>query len=272
MSATSTLSSPSILLTESQRQHYWDEGFVVVPNILSEEEMERYRVRARQIALGDYPPEAARKIVKDVRVAKGVYTPDDPEKGIWKFLNPDRFDPVFQDYPAHPNLLNVVEQLIGPDLKAFLLMFIYKPPGLNAVHPYHQDSYYFSFAPHDGIVGTWVALDRASADNGTLSVIRKSHKLDVLRHALPKEDMVNFGTFGVEGYDGHPDEVVLEVQPGDGVFFHSRLLHRTGPSTSDRHRRVLTVHFASAQCKFTAKPLSEYGFRLVRGRNYEGCI
>jgi hypothetical protein len=35
---------------------------------------------------------------------------------------------------------------------------------------------------------------------------------------------------------------------------------------------VLTVHFASADCKFTGEPSPAYDFRLVRGRAHEGSI
>src|SRR5262249_39700880 len=132
-----------VKLTEAQRQQYRDQGYVLVRGVLSPAEVERYKARGREYALGNLPPGSEKMVVYDVRVAKGLVKPDDPEKGIWKYLNPDRYDPLFHEYPSHPNLLGVVADLIGPDIKAFLLMFIYKPPSLDFVHPYHQDAYYF---------------------------------------------------------------------------------------------------------------------------------
>jgi hypothetical protein len=266
------LASPARELTESQRQRYRDDGFLLVRGLFGPEEVGRYKARAREFALGDLPPGGHKMVVKDVRVAKGLVRPDDPEDGIWKYLNPDRYDPLFAAYSAQPALLGVVEDLLGPDLKAFLTMFIYKPPGLEAVHPYHQDAHYFPFEPHDSCLGTWVALDPTGADNGTLAVIRGSHRLPVLPHAQPQGEVVNYGLFGVEGYDGHPDEVVLELGPGDGLFFHSRLLHKTGSNVSGRPRRVLTVHYASARCRLTGEHHGAIQFKLVRGQSYEGCI
>jgi phytanoyl-CoA hydroxylase len=262
----------SVPLTEAQRRQYQDRGYLLVRGVLSPDEVERYKARAREYALGNVPPGAHKMVVQDVRVAKGQFKPDDPERGIWKYLNPDRHDPLFHAYPSQPNLLDVVEGLIGPDIKAFLLMFIYKPPGLEFVHPYHQDAHYFSFEPHDLCLGTWVPLDRTDADNGTISVIPGSHRREVLLHGPPMGEAVNYGVFGVEGYDGHPDEQVLELEAGDGLFFHSRLLHKTGSNRSDRHRRVLTVHYASSRCRLTGEHHAARGFRLVRGQSYEGCI
>jgi phytanoyl-CoA hydroxylase len=251
---------------------YRTDGYFVVRGVLSQHDIERYKTRAREFALGQIPPGADKMVVKEVRIARGAVKPDDPEKGIWKYLNPDRYDPLFAAYPGRSEILDIVEPLVGPDIKAFLMMFIYKPPGIDFVHPYHQDASYFHFEPHEAIVGTWLALDRVDAANGTLSVIRGSHKLPIIPHAAPKGEMVNFGVFGVEGYDGHRDEVTLELDPGEAVFFHSHLLHKTGANLSDRHRRVITVHYASAKCRLTGDHHHSIRFDLVRGRSYDGCI
>ncbi len=96
--------------------------------------------------------------------------------------------------------------------------------------------------------------------------------MDVLDHNMPEKELTNAYAFEALGLDDHPDEAALEVQAGDCVLFHSRLLHKTGGNVTDGHRRVLTVHMASAKCKATSENTPEYGFRLVRGRNYEGCI
>lgn len=260
-----------IQLTGAHKQQYLDDGYIVVPGILNAEEVEDFKRRAREIALGDHP-ELKRLIVRDVRVAKGEVTVEDPERGLWKLLNPDRFDPLLRTFPAHPRLLDVCEGLIGPDIMSLLLMYIYKPPGVESVHNYHQDGYYFAFGPLDLALGVWVALDRTTAENGTLSVIRGSHKWGIKEHVRPEGEMVNAGILGVEGVDGHPDEVVLELDPGDGIFFDSRLLHGAGSNRTEGHRRVLTVHLASAKCKPTGENINYHRFRLVRGQRHEGCI
>lgn len=268
-----TTEAAKIRLTDDQKQQYAEQGYLVIPNILSDEEMNKYKAKARDYALGKIPTGGEKMIVRDVRVARGLVKVDDPEKGVWKLLNPDLHDDFFRQYPAHPNLLGVVGDLIGPDIVAFLLMMIYKPPGVEAVHPFHQDAMYFPFGPHDLILGTWVPLDKADAENGTLSVIPGSHRLDVLPHMPPEGEHNNFGVFGVQGYDGHADEVVLDLEPGTGVFFHSHLLHRTGANLSQRHRRVLTVHYASSRCHMTdgfKHPALD--FRLVHGQSHPGCI
>ena len=262
-----------VIVTEEQKRQYWEQGFIVVKNVLSHEQVERYKKRATQIAHGDIPPGGNKMIVKDVRVAKGLYKPDDPEKGLWKLLQPDHFDPAFADYPTSKKMLDVVEQILGSDLKCFLTMMIYKPPCLDEVHhPWHQDKMYFNFGPADQIMGTWIALDATDKDNGTMVFIPGSHKEQV-EHEYDSSPTQNFGIVYAKGYSiPYPGEIAVELGPGDGVFFHSLLLHRTGPNVTDRHRRVLTMHCASCKCHMQGELLGQMKMRLVRGQEYEGCI
>jgi len=260
-------------LTPEQIAQYNEYGYVVVPEVLSEDAIRMYKDRASEIAHGDYPEEAKSRIMWDVRIRKGLIPmPEDKEKGLWKFMNPDRFDETFARYMETPKLLDAVESLIGEDIIAFLLMLIYKPPHVDAVHPYHQDAWYFPFGPHDLCIGTWLPLDDATADNGTLRVIPGSHKKGLMEHKMP-ETLTNAFSFECPGYDDDPTEQVLDVKAGDAVLFHSLLLHKTGGNSTDGHRRVLTIHGCSAKCKWVGDAkVPEFGMRLVRGQNYEGCI
>ena len=64
----------------------------------------------------------------------------------------------------------------------------------------------------------------------------------------------------------------MNLNPGDCLLFSTHLLHRSGGNRTSRHRRVITLHMASAKCRASGPILSEYGFVSVRGRTYEGCL
>lgn len=263
-------------LTDEQIEHYEREGYVVVPRVLEAAETERFKRRAREIALGDVPDGAANRLVRDIAYAKGERAmPDDPEHALWKIINPDRFDPVMAECLRLPRVLDAVESLLGEDLLAFLLMFIYKPPGLEqSVHPFHQDAAYFPFGPQELCLGVWIPLDPVNEANGSLSVVPRSHTLDVRKHEMRAG--INFGAFAAEGIEGedeyHERAVAMDLDPGDCLLFNTRLLHRSGGNRTRRHRRVVTLHMASARCRAKGPQLSEYGFTLVRGRTHEGCL
>ncbi len=264
-------------LSQEQIAHYAEQGYVVVPGVLEDDEIERYRERARAISLGDAPEEARNRVVRDIAFAKGrLPLPEDPEHAVWKIINPDRFDPLFAEALRFPKVLDAVSSLLGDDILAFLLMFIYKPPGVpGSEHPFHQDALYFPFSPHDQCIGVWIPLDPVAEANGTLTVVPGSHRLETQKHAV--REGINFGALAAEGIEGnaefHDRAVSLELPPGDCVLFSPHTLHRTGGNRTSGHRRVITLHMASAHCKPIADlPLAEYGFTSVRGRTYEGCL
>jgi phytanoyl-CoA hydroxylase len=263
-------------LTAEQIEHYEERGFVVVPNVLGRDEIDRYLNRAREIAQGDIPEEAANRLVKDIHFAKGLLPmPDDPEKALWKIMNPDRFDPVMAECMRFPKVMDAVSSLIGDDLMAFLLMFIYKPPGVpGSLHPFHQDAAYFTFSPQEKSLGVWIPLDRVDEANGSLCIVPGSHRLPVQQ--LEMLEGINFGALGSRGAedndDFHERAITLDLPPGDCVLFSTRLLHRTGGNCTEGHRRVVTLHMANAQCKHDGQHFSEFAFTSVRGKTYEGCL
>lgn len=263
-------------LTQDQIDHYWREGYVIVPKVLEPDEINRYLIRARDIVLGDHPEEAANRVIKDIAFAKKLRPmPEDPEHAIWKLINPDRFDTTFKEALRFPRVLDAVESLIGEDLMAFLLMFIYKPPGVaEAVHPFHQDAAYFMFKPQDRCLGVWIPLDAVNEENGSLSIVPRSHELEVRDHLV--KDGINFGALAASGIEDNPEfhekAITLTMEPGECLLFNTRLLHRSGGNRTQSHRRVITLHMASTTCEMTGPGLSEYAFNHVRGQLHEGCL
>ena len=260
-------------LSSAQREQYEIDGYVVVRELLGEAEVARVLARARAIAHGDFPPEAKSSVMRDIHFAKGLLPmPEDPERALWKIMNADRYDPVLREAMRSPGLLDAVSGLLGDDLLAFLFMLIYKPPQVpDSVHPFHQDGLYFQFEPHDLVAGAWVALDPVDEQNGTLCVVPGTHRLPITGHEVIPG--VNAGAFGAAGVEGSAEmlakSVTIALAPGDGVLFHPHLYHRTGGNRTDRHRRVLTLHFASARCRsLTPTQPDVYAFTLVRGRTH----
>lgn len=44
--------------------------------------------------------------------------------------------------------------------------------------------------------------------------------------------------------------VDLEMEPGDTVFFHPLLVHGSGVNTSNKTRKAISAHYASANCHY----------------------
>jgi phytanoyl-CoA hydroxylase len=172
---------------------------------------------------------------------------------------------IHERFLLHPRLLEVVAGLIGPDVLALQTMLFVKRPG-SPGQGYHQDSFHIITQP-DTLIGAWLALDRADAENGCLWLTPGSQHEPVYPDADESRghggDHRLDGIFAVEGADD-PDESrngltpvaakyagrerPAELDPGDVVFFGGHVLHRSHANRSrDRLRRSFVAHYCNAR-------------------------
>src|SRR5262245_43970069 len=81
-----------------------------------------------------------------------------------------------------PEVLDAVEDLIGPDIRVFHLSVWPKDPGTGTYVSWHQDATYFALDPVCHVTA-WVALTDAPVESGCMEVVPGSHKLGQMRHA-----------------------------------------------------------------------------------------
>lgn len=98
-------------------------------------------------------------------------------------------DDVFLDIARHDGILDLVEQLIGPDIILWGCQAFCKPPGDGMEVPWHQDGQYWPIRPL-ATCTVWIAIDDSVVENGCLRVIPKSHYEKTLFSHL-KEDRTN---------------------------------------------------------------------------------
>ena len=86
-----------------------------------------------------------------------------------------RYDPAFAQYAFEPAILDLVEQLIGPDIALWNMSFFAKPALNGKAVPWHQDGEYWPIRPL-ATCTVWIALDDSTTENGCLRVISGSHR------------------------------------------------------------------------------------------------
>jgi len=96
-------------------------------------------------------------------------------------------DPAILEYARHPSFLDMVEQLIGPDLILWGVALFSKPAGTGLEVPWHQDGHYWPIRPR-ATCTLWIALDNATPENGCMRVIPGSHKRGLLGHRTRDDD------------------------------------------------------------------------------------
>lgn len=258
------------MLSDVQIKFYRKNGYLIVENLLAGDHRNCLCQRALDVILDRTESAGSMKIMMEGRTDIQSVPVEEREARANRLFNPHLHESLFFDYAAHPPVLDVIEPLIGEDIKLIQSMFFFRPKG-GVGQPYHQDSFYLKAEP-DTLIAAWIAIDDAVRENGCLWVIPGSHNDPVHPHEQSEDQrMIDMRWLEVHGADASK-EVPVEVKSGDGVLFSGRLLHRGGHNLSDRPRRCYTMHYASAQSKWLNDPGAAHPHPLLRGREYPGCM
>ena len=253
-------------ISPSMLQHYYDHGYVVVPNLIESEHLQRWTERLADIVEGHIPPSPGMLVMKDVMVAKGSVKPGSQMEAIAKIQDFEN-DPVLDSYTTHCGMLECIETIVGKDVQTIHTMLINKPPNVDGRHPLHQDLLYFPFRPAHKIVASWTALQSITRENGCLVVLPGSHRGELLKHGNPEWDNLNAGYFGVKDVDT-TNRIHLEMNPGDTVFFHPLLIHGSGRNQTEGFRRAISAHYSAVDVEWAWSGQGAFGerqYRIVSG-------
>ena len=236
-------------LTSEEITRYRDQGFLLLPRLVPEDHLRAYEERFLAVVTEAAPPAPGMQIMRDVMVVSGAVQPQTPLHAVNKLLQFEE-DPALYGYTLEPALLAAVRSLLGKDIYTIATNVFNKPPGVDGRHPLHQDLHYFRMRPPEKIVATWTAFTATHRDNGCLAVVPGSHKGELLDHDYPDWEHLNAGFFGV-GERAVGEHLHLEMDAGDTLLFHPLLIHGSGHNRTDACRRVISTHYAAADCEST---------------------
>jgi phytanoyl-CoA hydroxylase len=226
--------------TTSQRHKFNSDGYAVVQNLFSAQEVELIRAVFME-QMKDGPIEGLCDIRSD-------FLPDDPLSRWPRMLHPH----LHADKPVGPLAMKmmldrrlevILRELFGEEPFAVQSMFYFKPPGARG-QDLHQDNFYLRVKPGT-CIGMWLAIDDADRGNGGLVVVPGTGKMDV---ACP--EMSDPSTFFTSEHVSVPEgmrEVPVDLKAGDVMFFNGSVIHGSYPNTSkDRFRRAFISHYVPA--------------------------
>lgn len=164
-----------------------------------------------------------------------------------------------------PEIVDLVEGLIGPNIALFNTRILSKSSGINYAIPWHQDAVYWPLEPCEAI-SFWLAVDNVTEENGAMKFIPGMHRCGILEHNKGSADNNGFdNAFDTALCGDLLDEskaVTLTLASGECSFHNVYLPHMSLPNLSP-HRR----------CAFIVRYIPTYA-RLVRtkrrlyGENY----
>ncbi|MSO93045.1 MAG: phytanoyl-CoA dioxygenase family protein [Rhodospirillales bacterium] len=230
-------------------EHYKREGYLFPVRVMSEDEAAFYRAKIEAFeAVGDGRPRIDSKYLKTSKMHL-----------LFTWANA---------LVRHPRILDVVEDLLGPDLLVWGNSCWIKEPRDPGFVSWHQDSTYWGLTPPEAVISVWLALTPATVENGAMRFVPRSHAFDQIPHkdTYAKDNMLSRGQVAQHDID-EARTVNVVLKPGEISLHHIRMLHASKPNTADERRigfaaRYIPPYVRQANTRESAK--------LVRGEDTHG--
>ena len=152
-------------------------------------------------------------------------------------------DLCFLNHARNRDILDMVAQLIGPDIALWNSSLFTKPARVGTRTPWHQDGEYWPIRPL-ATCTVWIALDASTRENGSLRFLPGTHRSGTL--ASHHHNDAEGNALALELDAEHVDEskaVDVELQPGQVSLHDVYLMHGSEPNRSGRPRRGMTLRF-----------------------------
>lgn len=226
------------MLSQDQIDFYSEQGYLLVEDALTPEELSRMQEIAYDLI------DKSRRVTSsnDVYDLDEGHSPEMPK--LTRIKLPHKQHPFFWEVLTRSRVTEVLRQLVGPNALLQTSKLNTKAPGGGAAVEWHQD---WAFYPHtnDDMLAFGVMLEDVTEQNGPLQVIPGSHKGPVLSHN--NADGIFCGAVDPDDPDFHLDKAVtITGRAGSMSVHHARTLHGSAPNVSDRARLMLFYECCAA--------------------------
>ena len=212
-------------LTDDERRQFEEQGFLVVPNVLPGDAVERLAAAAERIDAQWRP--------------KRKLKPSEP----LNLLDAIGKDDAFLELLELPATFMKVVDILGWHIQLYhshLIVTPPLPPGHRPRQPrlgWHQDSGRLNLElegeprPRVSLKVGFFFTSTLATDRGNFHVVPGSHRRNSLD--LPEDTDID-----------HPKALPVQADAGDAVFFDRRLWHAAGRNRSDVTRKVLFLGYS----------------------------
>ncbi|SMO71871.1 phytanoyl-CoA dioxygenase family protein [Solitalea koreensis] len=217
---------------------YAEYGYLIAPRLLSNTEIRELKQETAAIFRGE------RGYVEGMLPVEKNETDADVLKKYVAIHFPHKISPLIHTYLSHQKIVDVLINIISPNVKCMQSMLFVKGPG-KAGQAWHQDEYYIPTRDRS-LTGVWIAIDDATIDNGCLWIVPGRPGYMMPRVKNDCNEYADVDTIDVSHY---ADNLVpVEVEKGSVVFFNGYTLHSSRRNkTTDCFRTALVNHYMSAE-------------------------
>lgn len=226
-------------------------GYFIVRNGFSQKDILEMRTRLEDIVRGKFA-KVGRRFQADTE--SGRY--EDVQKSEMGYRGPDvayrkiadlEYDDVFLEKLQSQWIKDICAMFLGDVSSVMRVTMMDKPAMGGTPLPWHSDVSLDWPTIVQPELGLWFSVDEATEASGSMQVIPGSHRHGMIGrgHLLAME---------LEAQYAPSNKVVtVEMKPGDCLFFHASLLHRSGVNTSNTPRRAVNAILMPGHVMHTAR-------------------
>jgi len=264
-------------LTAEQSAFYEEEGYLVLPELLTQADLEPAKEAMEEKVSRIAEELLAAGLIRDklehrpfpnrlAELFRHLTDADFLKYGrSWR----DRIPGYFK-LMSHPKILDAVESLIGPELFANPVYNVRpKVPRVAAgAVPWHQDKSYWPDASANPVITVWIPLVDATEENGCLHIKPRTHRQRVLE--WHRETVTGTGYTALSEHQlGPAPTVALPVKAGSAILFNDRCIHMSTPNRSETVRWSVDLRYQPTD----QDPMPQHGAGfLARSAQFPGKV
>ena len=220
-------------ISKSELQQYREKGFVVSKGFFDREEVELLRRAAKE----------------DRELDQHSFTRGDGEGGavrlsLWNHPG----ETIYGMFARCESVVDSAEKILEGEVYHYHSKMIMKDARVGGAWTWHQD---YGYWYENGVLfplltSIFIAVDPATKQNGCMQVIPYSQDLGRIDHVLTGDQAGADMTRVDEILKRLPLEYV-EMEPGDALYFHANLLHRSDQNRSENPRWSMICCYNAAR-------------------------
>jgi hypothetical protein len=224
---------PPRVLTDAEVRQYHEDGYVLAKGLFDAEEIGLLYRAAKE----------------DNELDKRSFGRADGEGGVVRLsLWNHPGDGVYGMFARCERVVRSAEKLLGGEVYHYHSKMILKDPKVGGAWAWHQD---YGYWYQNGVLfplltSAFIAVDPCTKANGCLQVLKGSHHAGRVNHVLTG-DQAGADRERVDELAKRLELVYVEMEPGDTLFFHANLLHRSDQNKSDSPRWSMICCYNAAR-------------------------
>ena len=230
------------VFTPTELAQFDRDGFLIARGLVARSSCEAMKSVARRHLSANIEP---LEYESQVRYPGAPASFDAPGgRTVRRLLQAYARDELYRHWATCPEIVGRLSGLLGPELRlsqAHHNCIMTKQPSYSSSTGWHQDIRYWAFERGE-LISTWLALGPEFPDNGCLSFLPGTHRMDIAEERF--DDAKFLRTDLPENQKLIATRVTPALEPGDVVLFHCRTFHAAGNNRTDlpKWSIVFTYH------------------------------